>query len=439
MRLESALFNSREGISSHGQAITVLSDNISNGETTGFKAARTEFADLFANFSGSKDSSVITEGNGSRVTAVRPIFNNGDIIDTGRQLDVAIGGGGFFITGTNATVANASTTTSGLQYTRAGNFQLDSEGYLVTADGRYVYGVDPNAAAPAAGQSPTLTRINLANAGVGATATTAATLTGNLSATSENKTVPAANSLTTFRDLAAAASVVHTIEVYDSLGQKRDVTLAFFKTASNAWTVNAYTDGSNITNGTAGQPVQIGSTTMTFGADGVIAEANRATTQMTANAAWAGGAAAGAFTINFGGYTQYATQSVQSSRVQNGIGSGQITSYNVSADGKILAQMSNGQTLTLAQLQTATFTNVDGLTRVGSSSFEATANAGTAVFGSPGSGARGILRGGALERSTTDMSNAFVDLVTIQRGYQANSQMLTAANELLQQTISMIR
>jgi flagellar hook protein FlgE len=438
MRLESAMFNSRSGIDVHGRAITVISDNISNGETTGFKAGRAEFGDLYASFSGIKDGGVISTGTGAKVSTVRPIFSNGDIIDTGRNLDLAIGGNGFFVTGTAQTVANASAASTGLQYTRAGNFQLDSEGYLVTSDGRYVYGIDP-ANPPAEGANPNLTRVQMTSAGVGATPTTAATLSGNLTSSAEIKADPGAAAFGSFNELAGAASVIQNMEVYDSLGQPHDVTLAFFRTENGRWTAKAYADGGDTTGGTAGQPRLIGSVNLTFNTDGTIDEANQAGSVINATAPWTGGAAPGAFTINLASYTQYATQSTQSSSVQNGVGAGQITSYSFDKDGKIFAQMSNGQILVLSQLQTATFQNIDGLTRVGGNSFEATGTTGAVAFGNPASGARGIIRGGALERSTTDMSNSFVDLVTIQRGYQANSQMMTAANELLQQTIAMIR
>lgn len=437
MRLESALLNSRAGVASHGQAISVLSDNISNAETTGFKASRTEFSDLFSNFTGSKDSAVVKDGNGSRVTAVRPIFSNGEIITTNRALDAAIAGNGFFITGNQNTVANLSASTPGIQYTRAGNFQLDAEGFLITNTGRYVYTVDP-AIPPVEGQAPALTRVNLTTAGVGATPTTIAQLQGNLSAQAEVKAVPA-GPIPTFNDLNEQATAVQNIEVYDSLGEKRDVTLAFFKTANNTWTVNAYTDGANLNGGTAGTPTLIGTTNLAFEQDGTIAAANQAAAAINATPAWAGGAAAGAFAINLGTYNQFASPSVLSSFTQNGIGAGQINSYNFDADGRIFAQMSNGQNLVLGQLQVATFRNIDGLSRIGGNSFEATTNTGAINVGNPGAGTGGTLRGGALERSTTDLSNSFVDLVTIQRGYQANSQMLSAANELLQQTISMIR
>jgi flagellar hook protein FlgE len=408
----------------------VLSDNISNSNTTAYKTARAEFSDIFASFTGIKDDGVIQGGNGAKISSVRSIFNSGEADFTARSLDVAIEGNGFFITG-DATGSAAS-----LSYTRAGNFQLDKEGYLVTGDGKYVLGT-AGSTTTEAGATPTLTRLNLATIQNGATATTAIVLGGNLSSTLPIKTPAAA--YPSMAALGQAASHIENIESYDSLGTRRDVTLAFFKTGAGVWTVNAYAEGSQV-GGTAGVPVQIGSVTgLTFGPDGLLAAANKANAKLTATPAWSDGAAAGNFTIDLSQYTQYASGSALSSKTQNGAGVGQIKDYEIDKTGKVMASLSNGSFVQVGTLQMANFVNIDGMQRIGSNSFQPGVTAGAATIGTPGSRGLGITRGSSLERSTTDLSAEFVNLVVFQRGYQANSQLLSAANELIQQTLGLIR
>lgn len=430
MRIESALNASREGITSHGQAIAVLSDNIANSNTTAYKTARAEFSDIYASYTGIKDDGVVTDGNGAKIAAVRTIFNSGEAEFTGRSLDVAIEGNGFFITG------DADGSLGSRAYTRAGNFKLDVEGYLVTSDGKYVLAT-AGSATPADGTAPTLTRLNLASFQTSAVATTELTLGGNVSST-----FPAATPQATypsFAGLRAGASHVETMEVVDSLGTERPLTLGFFKTAPNTWTVNAYADGADV-GGTAGVPVQVGSVTgITFGADGSIAPANQAAAKLVATPAWAGGAAAGNIAINFGQYTQYAAPSSMIFKTKNGSTVGEVQDYEIDKSGRIIATLTNGSVAQIGTIQLATFVNVDGLQRIGNNSYIAGTESGAVRVGVPGSKGSGVTRGASLERSTTDLSGEFVNLVVYQRGYQANSQILNAANEILQQTIGLIR
>lgn len=427
MRLESAMYSSREGLTAHGQAIAVIGDNISNAETTGYKAARVEFGDIYAENLGSKESGPLEVGSGARIQRVRQIHTNGEAVMTGRNLDVAIGGEGFFIAG-DATDP---------YYTRAGNFQLDKEGYLITADGKSVLGATTSTNATDGTTTTTLGKINLVNLSTGATATSSATLKGNLSSSSAITTVPAAPA--TFKELNAAASAIQNLEVYDSLGNRREVVLAFFKTASNTWTAQAYVDGAEV-GGTAGTPTKIGEKAgIVFQGDGSLAEADKAGANLAASAAWADGANAGSFTIDFSGYTQTANPSELKNKTQNGRGAGSIESYQIMSDGGIFATLSNGQTVQVSTLALAKFQNVDGLERAGSTYYRATEESGEGTVGVPGQSGLGDVQGGALERSTTDLSTQFVDLIVFQRGYQANSQMLNTTGQLIRDTLSLIR
>ncbi len=415
MRLESSLYSSRSGLTAQGQAISVVGDNISNANTTGFRRSRSEFADIVA---GGKDS--IASGAGVALSEVRTIHETGVIEFTGRNLDVGIGGDGFFI------VNNGERD----MYTRAGNFALDREGYLVDADGNQVQGYAPG--------TTTLGDINLLSVASGGTATTEVTLTGNLGSTSDITAIPAAPA--TFTELSQAANFTNVVEAVDSLGNEHSIYIEFFKTATNTWTAQAYVDGGEV-GGTAGQPVQVGSpATLNFSSAGSIDDANKAAAILNVNpVAYSNGAAAGSFTVNLGGFTQYGQTSIVNSVVDNGIAAGDITGYEFSKTGEVYANLSSGQNILLGTLVLADFANLDGLERTGRSGFVQGETTGERILHTPGAGGLGKLDPGGLERSTVDIADQFVELVLFQRAYQASSQTLNAANDLLRETIALIR
>jgi flagellar hook protein FlgE len=419
MRLESALFTSFSGLSSNGQAIAVVGDNVSNANTTAFKTARAEFADLMAAPPGDRASYAVDgAGDGAAVRRVRVIQDSGIVEPTGRTLDAAISGGGFFIVG-DATAP---------QYTRNGTFRIDEGGRLVTADGLAVLGFP--------GTSNALGELSVSNVQIGGTPTTDLQLFGNLDA-GEGVKEPAANP-ESFGDIGPAANFTSTQNVYDSLGQRHDVMMAFFKTEAGGWTAQAYIDGGDLGQ-EAGTPVLLGQVEIEFDGTGRIPEANRAAAVINATPAYANGATAGAFAIDFGSMTQFAGGSLLANVTQDGIGAGNVSGYQFDTNGNFFALMDNGTQTLLGTVKLATFRNIDGLERSGSSLFRATPSAGEVTVGNPGDGLLGSLEGGALERSTVDIANEFVNLVTFQRAYQANSQVLGKAGEMLSQTLSLIR
>ena len=416
-----------QGLNTNGQAIAVISDNVANVSTTGYKASRAEFSDLVSSALGIKDNEVLGTGQGSQTVNVRTIQVSGDQESTGRTLDVAIGGEGFFTIGDPATPS----------YTRAGNFQLDKDGYLVSGDGQFVLGTPASTDGAA---TTTASKINLLQLSTTAKATSKITITGNLSSTVSTTTPPTAPK--TFNEIGTAASAIQTADAYDTQGGKHTVTLAYFKTAPNTWTVQSYMDSGDFTGGTAGTPVLLGSKTgLQFQSDGTIAAANKAGAVLTATgtAAYANGAAAPSFTIDFSGYTQTANGTEPKSIVQDGLSTGAIKSYQFAKDGTIYASLSNGTTAKVATLQLSKFSNPDGLKRIGNNNFQATDASGKPTTGKAGEGGLGEINGGALERSTTDLATQFTDLVVFQRGYQANSQMLTQTSQILRDTIGLMR
>jgi len=420
MRLESALYASREGLQVHGQAIAVIGDNVSNANTTGFKKSRIEFSDLFADGEGQKSTPPEgAGGSGVKTSRVRQIFEGGLVEATGRTADVAIEGNGFFPVGDPASPS----------YTRAGNFTVNELGNLVTADGLDVLGYQ--------GTATTLSALNLSNIPAGGTATTTLTQFGNLDAGSAVKAAPAAP--TTFKDLRAQSSFMAEADVFDSLGASHTVQMAFTKTGINTWVAQAYVDGAKITGGTKGSPALLGTTTLNFGSDGVLTAANKAAAVITATPAWANGATAGAIAINVGNWSQFSAAGTQAGVSQDGQGIGNISTYRFDKKGGIFAQLDSGTEVLVGSLVLGDFPNRDGLRRSGNSTLSPGEDSGAVTLGVPGSGKFGNIVGGALERSTVDIATEFVDLVLFQRGYQANSQTFTTASQMIKDTLALIR
>lgn len=420
MRLESALFSSREGITAHGQALSVVGDNVSNANTVGYKHSRAEFADLLSEGrSGRQSESTPNVGSGVMITTVRQTNENGVIEATGRELDVGIDGSGYFIVGDSEAPL----------YCRAGNFGIDSEGFLVTAEGLPVLGVKPG--------SEGLSALSFADLESVAKATQTATIAGNIDST---VAVSAAlNNPETFTAINAAAGFVASdITVYDSQGGSHSVSLAFFKTEANKWSVQAYMDGADV-GGEAGKPVQVGQANLVFSENGQIEEGNAANAVINVNAAYGNGAQAGNFTIDLAGMTQYAGASMMSRFSQDGQTVGSPQGFEIDKDGGVFVRMSGGARHLVGTLQLATFTNVDGLDRVGGSLYRASGEVGDVTVEAPSEQGRAVLRGGGLERSTVDISNEFIDLVLLQRGYQANSQILNVTSTMIRETIGLMR
>lgn len=420
MRLESALYASREGLQAHGQAISVIGDNVSNANTIGFKRSRIEFADLFADGEGQKSSPPEGQGgSGVKTARVRQLFEGGLVEATGRITDIAVEGNGFFIVGD---ADNPS-------YTRAGNFTVNEAGKLVSADGLTVLGYQ--------GNSTTLSALDLSTIPTGGTATTTLSQFGNLDARSGIRTAP--NAPTSFRDLRATSDFMAEADVFDSLGTPHTVQMAFTKTGLNTWAAQAYVDGGRVTGGTAGVPSLIGQTTLTFGNDGVIAQADKAGAVINATPAWVGGAAAGAFKIDVGNWTQFSAAATQANVSQDGQGVGNISTYRFDKKGGIFAVLDTGIEAKIGSIVLGDVPNRDGLIRSGNSTLKPGDDSGEVTLGTPGSGKFGTVVGGSLERSTVDIATEFVDLVLYQRGYQASSQTFTTVSSIIKDTLSLIR
>lgn len=413
------LFAGRAGIASHGNAISVLSDNISNSNTTGFKQSRADFSDLLAgNLSG---AGATIAGSGSRVIGITPILTQGSFEFTGRGLDTGIDGKGFFL-------AEDSLGTGQRFYSRAGNFRLDTDGFLLNQNSYRVLGF------PSSGAGG-LDYLNINDRTQASVGSTTATIGGNLDASDDIAAEPAAGS--TYAQINSAAQFSTFVNIFDTLGASHTVSVYFFHTAANAWTASAYVEGAEVTGGTAGLPTKLNGLSLVFGSDGQL-------TVPTANSetitpAWVNGSDPTVpVVVSFSPITQYAAASAIDNIAQNGTGSGNVVGFSIEKDGKLIAQLDNGQTSNVGTVALANFANSEGLRRAGGSLFQETVESGVAVVGTPGTGTYGNLESGALELSNADIATDFIKLISLQRGFQGSSRIIQSINQLLTDLVNTI-
>lgn len=443
--ISDGLFAGRAGIQSHGTAISVLADNISNSNTTGFKATRADFADLLSGSIGGGSGTGVTVGSGSSVLSTTTIFNQGTFENTGRNLDVAINGDGFFI------VEDALGSS---YYTRAGNFKVDSDGNLLNQNGYSVMGFP-------VGGAGGLETLNVNTINTNDVSTSNVSVSGNVDASAtaltagELATVDAARGqnsplgTTTFAQLATTASgddVFSTfVDVFDSLGGSHTVTTYYFKTGANSWSVRSYVDGSDIDAGAvpppvAGLPYQVHQVDLTFNTDGTLLGQDEATSGYTSPVTidWAGGATDGSISFDFSNFTQFSIPSSPSSISQDGTGGGQVVSFNIGEDGTVFAQLNNGQSTEIGTLALARFSNPEGLSRTSGSLYRETITSGEPVVGLPTTGQFGALSPQSLELSTSDLASDFIKLISLQRGFQGSSRIIGNIDELLNEVVNLL-
>jgi flagellar hook protein FlgE len=381
-----SLYSGISGLRAHQAMLDVTGNNIANVNTAGFKASSTQFQDTLSQMTqGAGAPQAETGGTnpaqiglGVRVAGVSTNFSQGSSQNTGRATDMMISGDGFFIT-----------SKAGQQlYTRAGAFDMDAAGRLVSPDGGILQGWSAaNGAVNLGGPvGPIALSPNTTSAAV---ATTKASLDGNLPS-----------------DAAVGTSVERQVKVFDAEGASRSLTLTFSRSAGG-WDV-AGADA----NGAAGN------STLTF--------ANGALTS-------GGAMTVGGITVDMSTVTGFAAMSTLTVGSQNGSEAGKLESFTLGGDGSLIGSFSNGSKQVLARVALARFTNPGGLEKAGSSTYVATANSGTAQLGAPGDAGLGTLTAGALEMSNVDLSQEFTNLIVAQRGFQANARIITTSDEVLQE------
>ena len=403
------------GLDASSNALSVISNNLANLNTVGFKEQTASFQDLYyQNIGATGAGNPIQVGAGSTVGAVTSNFTNGSFDTSGVPTDVAISGEGFFVTEKDGALA----------YTRNGHFTVQSNGELDTQDGRAVLGYPAINGAIDTAQN--LTPIVLGQGLI-------------------SPPLPTSNlQMTTNLDAGAATGSLFStpLSVYDSLGVSHILTFQFTKTGPNNWSYNATIPAAEL--GGTGPAVSVATGNITFDGNGKLTSPAAAITGITV-----AGLADGASDINLTWnlydknnnplLTQVASASTTATTFQDGYATGTLLNFNVGSDGVISGTFTNGKTSPVAQITLARFANQQGLQREGSNNYIASLASGDAVVGIPGDGGRGKLTGGALEQSNVDIATEFSKMIVAQRGFQANAKVVTTFDEITQDTINLRR
>ncbi len=428
MGISSALYSGVSGLNTNGQAMTVIGNNLANTNTVGFKGSRTVFADLLSSsINGSGGLSQV--GRGVGMSKVDQIFSQGTFESTESNLDVAIEGEGFFV------LKEPGDETP--YYSRAGAFRFDQNGFLINPEGFRVQGKQFNLDGELGAGDPK--DIAIPGTGlVGGSATNALTLTTNLDST-EPALTDAAN-LGAFFDYLDPNTYNYSssIQVFDSLGNPQLITTYFIKTEDNswswAWTAEKDDGSGDIMEG-------VFADALVFTEDGVlensVADPPIETIGQTVDLDWGNGTTPTEITLTFD-TTQFNSESIVISQNQNGYGAGNLTGVEIDPDGIVTAFYSNGNQAKIAQLILGKFVNPGGLALAGSNLYRETTSSGPPRTGIPGP-ELGKVFTNSLEQSNVDMGAEFVRMITVQRGFQANSKIITTVDELLGELINLKR
>jgi flagellar hook protein FlgE len=418
MGLSSALYSGVSGLNTDSQAMSVIGNNLANTNTIGFKGARTVFSDLLSStIYGSGGVSQV--GRGVNMSKVDNVFSQGTFQSTDSGTDVAIEGSGFFLLKKEG---DATT-----YYSRAGAFRFDQDGFLVNPEGLKVQGKAYDVNGVLVAGDPTDIQVDAAGLQP-ANVTTTMTLNTNLDASSIAPTV--AFDYTN----ASTFNYSSSTQVYDSLGNEHLVTTYFRKTAANTW--DWYWTAPDSTTPTPvilTGPSPAG--TLTFDTDGNLLTGG---TGATGALNWNNGSDTAqdvGLTFNT---TQFNSDSVVISQSQNGYGAGNLTGISIDGDGIVIASYSNGVQKKVANLVLGKFNAPNGLEMVGNNIFAATTESGSPRVGLPGT-ELGKIFTNSLEQSNVDMGAQFVEMITVQRAFQANSKIITTVDDLLGEVIAMKR
>jgi flagellar hook protein FlgE len=413
-----ALFAGVSGLRNHQTRMDVIGNNIANVNTVGFKGSRVTFKEAFFQLlQGASRPGVTTGGlnpmqigTGMNVGSIDTLFTQGSLESTGQPLDLAIQGDSLFVLGDGQRRV----------YTRAGNFQLDANGKLISPSSGYVV---QGIVTDSSGEVTSGAAIGDIQIALGqkspAKQTSSITLGGNL-------------------DAGAAVGDTHamSITVYDGAGAPHELKLLFTMTGPGAWSWQATSPDATVSPATPG--------TVTFNGNGSLATFTYPDGATSLTLTPEGGTAT-EIMVNAGsvngidGLAGFANPSNAVVSSQDGYQAGDLINVSVDTKGAITGYFSNGVSRTLAQIALATFGNPGGLMRTSDNLYEESPNSGAAVVGFAGGTNSSTLTPGALESSNVDISQEFTDMIIAQRGFQANARVITTADEMLNDLVNIRR
>jgi flagellar hook protein FlgE len=395
------------GLNAASTDLNATANNIANASTTGFKSSRTEFADLFS--VSPQGTSNTQTGNGVRVANVAQQFAQGNIEVTGNNLDMAISGEGFFVLSDGGA----------LSYSRAGAFTVDSTGNVVNSKNQrlQVFPVNPAGGFNTGG----LSDLRLVTSVSAPAATANAQVLFNLPATA---TPPAAAPFNPAN--ANTYNEATSLTVYDSLGAAHTATLYFVKDVpDNDWSTMLYVDG------TAVGGVQ----DLQYSNSGVLTVPATGSMPFPAYTPTTG-AAPMTLTFNMLGTTQYGANFGVNAVTQDGYTTGRLIGIDFDNAGIVQARFTNGRSIPLGQIALANFSSPQGLQQLDSTQWAETFASGQALRGQAGSSGLGLIESGSLEASNVDLTAQLVNMITAQRNFQANAQVISTADQITQTIIN---
>ncbi len=410
----SSILTAASALRNHQSYMDVVANNIANMNTIGFKSSRLIFADLLSrtlspgagpaeNNGGINPRQI---GLGVTLGSITTLMTQGILQNTGRPQDLAITGAGFFVYH------------DGFQpiYSRDGALGVDAQGYLVSLNtGLRIQGWEAaedgtvNTAEPLGGiQIPI-------GAPMAAVATTVIQMAGNLNASTPD-----------------GESIATTAQFYDSLGALHTFTLTFTKSGANAWSVSLDTDDATVNLG-APQPA-----TVRFDENGQLVDPPDG--QITFAGTLTNGAADVNITLEIGKIGQLESSGMDNLYVvdQNGRAAGQMMDFSINETGEIVAVYTNGLRRVLGQLALAEFANPSGLTKSGQNGYLQSANSGDPQIVTA-DGSRNVISAGFLEMSNVDLTLEFSEMIRAQRGFQANSRVVTTSDAMIEELVNLVR
>ena len=451
MSISSAMQAGVSGLVANSSALSSISQNIANANTVGYKRAETDFEDVVTANGGVRG----TYSAGGVLGITRQLVSEqGDITQTSSPTDLAIQGQGMFVV---TAKADGLTAADERDFTRAGSFQPDKEGFLHNTAGFYLQGWPADANGNIATDPSDLGKlqpINVSAYGGTAQATTKVSVNANLNA---GQAVQAGAATYAVGDMAKPAPGGTTpdysmqIPISDSQGGQRTMQVNFLKTGPNTWQAEVVavppTDVAGATNGL------VSSGTLVFTTDGKLdttkstlpAALNIGGSADTTGVHWASnlGISSQSVDLNLdqapGGLTQASAKNQTQSITTNGTMFGNLSGIDIDSNGYITAAYDNGVTKAIGQVAIATFPNVDGLTAKSGDVYAVSLASGTYNLKPPGTGGAGQISPSTLESSKVDLSQEFSGLIITQRAYSASSKIITTADQMLQDLIDLKR
>ena len=395
------------GLNAASSDLSVTANNIANTATNGFKSSRAEFAELFA--VSPQGVSSTAAGSGVRVSDVSQQFTQGNVDFTNNNLDLAVSGDGFFVLSDGGA----------LSYTRDGAFKTDANGYVVNNEGERLQVFPPTASGGF--NTGALSDLKLVTSQSSPQPTSNASLNLNLPSSATPPTNPTFNPADT-----NSFNNATSLTIYDSLGAAHTATMYFTKTATaNSWTTQLYIDGNAV--GTA--------QALNYSAAGTL------TTPATGSLTFPGytpatGANPMSLTLDVSGTTQFGSSFGVNSVTQDGFTTGRLIGVDIDSSGVAQARFTNGRSVALGQVALANFANPQGLQQLDNTNWAETFTSGQALKGQAGTSGYGVIQSGALESSNVDITAQLVNMITAQRNFQANAQMISTEDSITQTIIN---